>query len=165
MSVAEPLSIKVVSFLFSQYHPTHTTSTYLFHAHAPKPQTLSSAMPAWSDIASGTFGSLCVISALPLIGIPFPTREWASYYADKSRWMSRLSKGYLAPGQAAYAAAALRIAVGFGCVYQPTRLTALLANGAVVCWGTLVAYRDSRPMSPQWTMLGAIGLCLVLEKL
>ncbi|KAH8160518.1 hypothetical protein CIB48_g7726 [Xylaria polymorpha] len=122
-------------------------------------------MPTWSDIASGTFGSLCVISVLPLIGISSPTREWASYYADKSRWMSRLSKGYLAPDQAAYASAALRIAVGCGCVYQPTRVAALLVNGAVVCSGTVVAYRDSRPMSPQWTMLGTIGLCLVLEKL
>ncbi|KAI0472309.1 hypothetical protein F4859DRAFT_100377 [Xylaria cf. heliscus] len=122
-------------------------------------------MPTWSDKASVTFGSLCVLSALPLIGIPFPTRGWASYYADKNRWMSQLSKGYLTPTQAGYASAVLRIFVGFGCMYQPTRVAALLVNGAVVCRGTMVAYRDSRPMSPQWTMLGAIALCLVLERL
>ncbi|KAI0874557.1 hypothetical protein GGS24DRAFT_459134 [Hypoxylon argillaceum] len=122
-------------------------------------------MSIWSDRVSTTFGSLCIVSALPLIGIPFPTRAWASYYADKNRWMSQLSKGYLTPNQAGCVVAALRIAVGLGCMYQPTRVAALLVNGTVVCRGTMVAYRDGRPMSPQWTMLGAIALCLALERL
>ncbi|KAI0104684.1 hypothetical protein GGR51DRAFT_224977 [Nemania sp. FL0031] len=122
-------------------------------------------MSTWSNIASTTFGSLCVISALPLLGVPFPTRAWASYYADKNRWMSQLSNGRLTPEQAGYAAAGLRIAVGAGCIYPRTRVLALLVNGAVVCRGTMVAYRDGRPMSPQWTMLGAIALCLGLELL
>ncbi|KAI0861466.1 hypothetical protein F4860DRAFT_476168 [Xylaria cubensis] len=122
-------------------------------------------MTTWSDIVSVTFGSLCVVSALPLVGIPFPNQSWASYYADKNRWMSQLSKGHLTPTQAGYASAVLRIIVGLGCIYQPTRVAALLVNGAVVCRGTVVAYRDGRPMTPQWTMLGAITLCLVLEKL
>ncbi|KAI1751256.1 hypothetical protein F4782DRAFT_200665 [Xylaria castorea] len=122
-------------------------------------------MNTWSDKVSVAFGSLCVISALPLIGIPFPNRAWASYYADKNRWLSQLSKEYLTPNQAGYAAAVLRIAVGLGCIYQPTRIAALLVNGAVVCRGTVVAYRDGRPMPPQWTMLSAVTLCLVLELL
>ncbi|KAI1275119.1 hypothetical protein F5Y07DRAFT_187951 [Xylaria sp. FL0933] len=122
-------------------------------------------MFTWSDTVSTTFGALCIVSALPLIGIPFPTRAWASYYADKSRWMAQLSKGHLTPNQAGYAAAVLRTAVGVGCIYPPTRIAALLVNGAVVCRGTMVAYRDGRPMSPQWSMLGAIALCLALEKL
>ncbi|KAI1346930.1 hypothetical protein F5Y01DRAFT_296672 [Xylaria sp. FL0043] len=79
--------------------------------------------------------------------------------------MSQSSKGRLTPNQAGYAAAVLRMAVGVGCIYPPTRFAALLINGAVVCQGTMVAYRDGRPMSPQWTMLGAIALCLALEKL
>ncbi|KAI0454425.1 hypothetical protein F5B21DRAFT_475337 [Xylaria acuta] len=131
----------------------------------PRAANSQSTMTTWSDKVSVIFGSLCVISALPLIGIPFPTRAWASYYADKNRWMSQLSKGRLTPNQAGHAVAALRIAAGFGYMYQPTRVAALLVNGVVVCRGTVVAYRDGRPMSPQWTMLGAVALCLVLEKL
>ncbi|KAL7627943.1 hypothetical protein AAE478_002138 [Parahypoxylon ruwenzoriense] len=122
-------------------------------------------MRTLSDLTSITFGALCITSALPFIGIPFPNQAWASYYADKNRWMSRLSSGYLTPKQAGYAGALLRVAVGSCCIYQPTRFAALLVNGAVVCRGTMVAYRDGRPMTPQWTMLGAIGLCLILEKL
>lgn len=87
-----------------------------------------------------------------------------SYYADKNIWMSKLSNGHLTPKQAGCAAALLRVAVGLGCMYQRTRVAALLVNGAVVTRGTVVAYRDGRPMRPQWTMLGAIALCLALEK-
>ncbi|KAI1367475.1 hypothetical protein F5Y08DRAFT_67772 [Xylaria arbuscula] len=122
-------------------------------------------MSTWSDKVSGAFGSLCILSALPLLGVPFPSRGWASYYADKNIWMSQLSKGYLTPRGAGCAAALLRIIIGVGCIYQPTRVAALLINGAVVTRGTFVAYRDGRPIRPQWTMLGAIALCLVLEKL
>lgn len=116
-----------------------------------------------SDAVSTTFGALCITSALPFVGIPFPTRAWATYYADKNRWMSQLSNGYLTPKQAGYAGALLRVMVGSCCIYQPTRIAALLVNGVIVCRGTVVAYRDARPMRPQWNMLGAVGLCLFLE--
>lgn len=122
-------------------------------------------MPTLSDLTSTTFGSLCITSALPFIGIPFPSKAWATYYADKNRWLSQLSGGHLGPKGAGYAGALLRVVVGAGCIYEPTRLAALLLNGAVVSRGTMVAYRDGRPMRPQWTMLGAVGLCLVLERL
>ncbi|KAI1452803.1 hypothetical protein F4805DRAFT_405863 [Annulohypoxylon moriforme] len=118
-----------------------------------------------SDAVSISFGSLCIASALPFVGIPFPSQAWATYYADKNRWMSKLSNGRLTPKQAGYAGAFLRVVVGSCCIYQPTRVAALLINGAIVCRGTVVAYRDKRPMRPQWTMLGAVGLCLLLEQL
>ncbi|KAI1386459.1 uncharacterized protein F4822DRAFT_431330 [Hypoxylon trugodes] len=122
-------------------------------------------MQPYSDITSVAFGVLCIASALPFVGVPFPSRAWSTYYADKNRWMSQLSGGRLTPKQAGYAGASLRVAVGSCCIYQPTRVAALLVNGAVVVRGTMVAYRDKRPMRPQWTMLSAIGLCLLLEKL
>ncbi|KAH9904911.1 hypothetical protein F4778DRAFT_780081 [Xylariomycetidae sp. FL2044] len=64
---------------------------------------------------------------------------------------------------AGYAGALLRLAVGSSCIYPPTRIAALLLNAAVVCRGTFLAIRDNRPMRPQWNMLGAIGLCFILE--
>ncbi|KAI4865622.1 hypothetical protein F4820DRAFT_419699 [Hypoxylon rubiginosum] len=122
-------------------------------------------MHPFSDFVSITFGGLCIASSLPFIGIPFPSRAWATYYADKNRWLSQLSGGRLTPKQAGYASALLRVGVGSCCIYQPTRVAALLVNGAVVSRGTMVAYRDGRPMRPQWTMLGAISFCLLLELL
>ncbi|KAI8623915.1 hypothetical protein F5Y19DRAFT_456537 [Xylariaceae sp. FL1651] len=120
-------------------------------------------MPSTSDIPSLTFGCLCIASALPFIGIPFPSRSWATYYADKNRWLSQVSGRRLTPRQAGFAGALLRITVGSACIYPATRLAALLANSAVVSYGTVLAYRDGRPKRPQWTMLGALGVCLVLE--
>ncbi|KAF7325044.1 Major facilitator superfamily transporter [Mycena kentingensis (nom. inval.)] len=122
------------------------------------PRTLSTAV-------SSTFGALCITSALPFIGIPFPSQSWADYYADKNKWLAELSSGRLTPAQAGYAGALLRVGVGACCIYPPTREAALLLNGAVVCRGTVLAYRDERPMRPQWTMLSAIALCLVLGRL
>ncbi|KAI1372815.1 hypothetical protein F4677DRAFT_431555 [Hypoxylon crocopeplum] len=122
-------------------------------------------MYPWSDLVSTIFGSLCIASALPFVGIPFPTRAWATYYADKSQWISSRSGGRLTPRQAGYASALLRLIVGSACIYPPTRLASLALNGTVVCYGTVSAYRDRRPMRPQWTMLGAMGLCLLLEML
>ncbi|KAK9416059.1 putative Major facilitator superfamily transporter [Seiridium unicorne] len=118
-----------------------------------------------SAVVSTTFGVLCITSALPFVGIPFPSRAWATYYADKNKWLAELSGGRLTPDQAGYTSAALRIAVGACCIYPPTREAALLVNGAIVCRGTMLAYRDGRPMRPQWTMLSAIALCLVLGRL
>lgn len=118
-----------------------------------------------ADVASKAFGVLCITSAFPFVGIPIPTRSWATYYAGKNEWLSQLSGRRLNPTQAGYAGALLRIVVG-ACFLSPTtREAALLFNGAVVCCGTVLAYRDGRPMRPQWTMLGAITLCLVLGRL
>ena len=122
-----------------------------------------SLIRAVSDIASVTFGSLCIISALPFVGIPFPTRGWADYYADKNQWLSQRSGGRLSPKGAGWVSAALRTAVGCATIYSPTRMGALLFNGAVVVRGTFLARQDNRPMRPQWTMLTAIGLCIVLN--
>ncbi|KAJ7042814.1 hypothetical protein C8F04DRAFT_1175919 [Mycena alexandri] len=118
-----------------------------------------------SDIASTTFGALCIASALPFVGVPFPTRGWATYYADKNLYLSQLSGGRLTPRAAGWASAALRIAVGSAAIYPPTREASLIANTAVVVRGTFLAHRDGRPMRPQWTMLGALGLCLLLGRL
>jgi hypothetical protein len=118
-----------------------------------------------SDVASTTFGTLCLLSALPFIGVPFPTRGWSTYYAGKNEWLTRLSGGRLSPRTAGLAGAALRLAVGSALLYPSTRQAALLVNGAVVVRGTFLARRDGRPMRPQWTMLGVIGLCLLLEQL
>ncbi|KAI1414430.1 hypothetical protein F5Y13DRAFT_16116 [Hypoxylon sp. FL1857] len=122
-------------------------------------------MQPWSDIASITFGALCVASALPFVGIPFPNQSWADYYADKNKWLAMRSGGRLTAKQAGHAGALLRLAVGSCCIYPPTRLAALTANGIVVCYGTVAAYQNSRPMRPQWSMLGAMGLCILLEVL
>jgi hypothetical protein len=116
-----------------------------------------------SNIASRTFGALCILSSLPFIGIPFPSKSWSTYYAGKNKWNSDLSSGRLTPKQAGYVGALLRIVVGVGCIYPATRVKMLLVNGAIVFRGTMLAHRDGRPMVPQWTMLGAVGLCLLLE--
>lgn len=80
--------------------------------------------------------------------------------------MAKLTGDRLTPRQAGYAGAALRIAVGLCCIWgHPVREAALLANAAIVARGTVLAARDGRPMRPQWTMLGAIALCLVLGRL
>lgn len=123
-----------------------------------------------SVAAATTYGGLCIASALPFAGVSIPgttSRRWVDYYAEKNAWMARLSGDRLTPRQAGYAGAALRVAVGLCCVLGPpaAREAALLANAAVVARGTVLAARDGRPMRPQWTMLGAIVLCLWLGRL
>lgn len=128
-----------------------------------------------STAAATTYGGLCIASALPFAGVSVPwitprrssDDSWADYYAEKNAWMARLSGDRLNPRQAGYAGAALRVAVGLCCVWgQPAvREAALLANAAVVAWGTVLAARDGRPMRPQWTVLGATALCLLLGRL
>lgn len=132
--------------------------------------------PKLSAAAATTYGGLCIASALPFAGVsvsvPWTTSRrsddsWVDYYAEKNAWMARLSGDRLTPRQAGYAGAALRVAVGLCCVWGPraVREAALLANAAVVARGTVLAARDGRPMRPQWTMLGAIALCLLLGRL
>lgn len=128
-----------------------------------------------SAAAATTYGGLCIASALPFAGVSVPWittsrrsgDSWVAYYAEKNAWMARLSGDRLTPRQAGYAGAALRVAVGLCCILGPpaVREAALLANGAVVARGTVLAARDGRPMRPQWTMLGAIALCLLLGRL
>lgn len=136
--------------------------------------------PKLSAAAATAYGGLCIASALPFAGVSVPwittSRRrapggggdpWVDYYAEKNAWMARLSGGRLTPRQAGYAGAALRVAVGACCVWGPpaAREAALLANAAVVARGTVLTARDGRPMRPQWTMLGAIALCLLLGRL
>lgn len=128
-----------------------------------------------STATATLYGGLCIASAPPFAGISVPwikTRRssdaasWVAYYADKNAWMARLSGNRLNPRQAGYAGAALRVAVGACCIWgPPVREAALLFNGAIVVRGTVLAARDGRPMRPQWTMLGAIALCLLLGRL
>ncbi|OHF02130.1 hypothetical protein CORC01_02709 [Colletotrichum orchidophilum] len=118
-----------------------------------------------STLSSWTFGGLCILSALPFTGVPFPSRRAAEYYAGKSEWMSQISGRRLTPTQAGYAGAAFRIAVGAAVIVPETREPALLFNGAVVAYGTVRAALDRRPMIPQWGMLAAIAVCLGLGRL
>ncbi|KAL1882807.1 hypothetical protein Daus18300_000445 [Diaporthe australafricana] len=130
-----------------------------------------------STAAATAYGGLCIASALPFAGVRVPVPwttsrrsdddSWVAYYAEKNAWMARLSGDRLTPRQAGCAGAALRITVGLCCIWgtRAVRETALLANAAVVARGTVLAARDGRPMRPQWTMLGAIALCLLLGRL
>ncbi|POS72380.1 hypothetical protein DHEL01_v209225 [Diaporthe helianthi] len=128
-----------------------------------------------STAAATVYGGLCIASALPFAGVSVPwvtfrssgdSESWVAYYAEKNAWMARLSGDRLTPRQAGYAGAALRVAVGACCIWgPPVREAALLANTAVVARGTVLAARDGRPMRPQWTMLGAIAVCLVSGRL
>ncbi|KAH6658761.1 hypothetical protein BKA67DRAFT_558981 [Truncatella angustata] len=117
------------------------------------------------NVVSTAFGLLCITSAIPFIGIPVPTKSWVIYYAEKNKWLSELSGRRLSPKQAGYAGALLRVTVGICCMHPVTREAALVLNGVVVSRGTVLAHRDGRPMSPQWIMLSAIALCLVLGRL
>ncbi|KAK1638061.1 hypothetical protein BDP81DRAFT_201157 [Colletotrichum phormii] len=117
-----------------------------------------------STLSSYTFGGLCVLSALPFIGIPFPNHRATDYYAGKCEWMSQIFDRRVSPRQAGYFGAALRIAVGAAVVAPETREPALLFNGAIVTYGTIRAYVDGRPMLPQWGMLAAMAVCLGLGR-
>ncbi|KAI0888220.1 uncharacterized protein GGS22DRAFT_94838 [Annulohypoxylon maeteangense] len=113
------------------------------------------AINTWSDVISTTYGSLFIASTLPFVGVPLPAQ----------RQKSKLSNGRLTPRQVGYVSALLRFAIGSCCIYKPTRVVALLVEGATVCWVTIIAFRHKRPMRSQWTMLAAVGLCLTLEQL
>lgn len=117
------------------------------------------------DVITKAFGFFCIVSAFPFIGIPVPSRSSVIYYANKNEWLSKLSGRILSPNQAGYAGALLRIVVGICLLSPATRNGALVFNGVVVSCGTLLAYRDGRPMTSQWLMLGAISLCLVIGRL
>ena len=117
-----------------------------------------------SSVASVAFGAFCIGSALPFIGIPIPNKAAVHYYADKSAYMAGLTGHRITTAQAQYLSAVLRTAVGAGCIYPGTRQAALLVNLGIVIRGTFIANRDGRPMWPQWGMLGAMSLCLILGR-
>ena len=117
------------------------------------------------ETCSALFGTLCILSAAPFAGVPFPNRAAADYYRAKSRWMSAIFGQRLSPVQAGYMGAAVRIVVGAGTIYPPTREAVLLLNGAGVLWGTVRAVRDGRPLIPQFGMLGAVAFLVVLNRL
>ncbi|KAJ9150202.1 hypothetical protein NKR23_g3809 [Pleurostoma richardsiae] len=106
------------------------------------------------------YGAMFILSALPFVSAPFPSRETAEYYKRKNDWNVRLSGGHLTRTQTGFLGAALRVMVGLGVLFSATRQGALLGNGAVVSLGTVLAYRDGRPMVPQLTMLAMVAWCL-----
>ncbi|KAF7299663.1 Dienelactone hydrolase endo-1,3,1,4-beta-D-glucanase [Mycena chlorophos] len=110
-----------------------------------------------STLSNTLFGTLCILSSLPFLGIPFPSRATAEYYADKSAHMAEVYN--ITPGQAATIGGVGRTLVGLGVIYPPTRWVALAVNGAVVLRGSTIAWRDGRPMLPQYGMLGAMAFC------
>ncbi|KAF6804348.1 hypothetical protein CSOJ01_10266 [Colletotrichum sojae] len=123
------------------------------------------SIQAIADASIFSFGAACILSAFLFVGVPFPNKRASDYYAGKSSWMSELSGGWMSPAQAGVFGAALRVAVGTAVLLPGTREAALLANGAIVTYGTFVARRDGKPMLPQWGILGAVAWCFVLGRL
>lgn len=111
------------------------------------------------------FGAMCISTALPFVGIPFPKKETAAYYQRKNEWNAKLSGYRISSGTAGILGATLRVGVGLGVVFPSTREVTLLIKGAIVSVGTVLAYRDGRPMKPQWTMLALVTACLGLGRL
>ena len=118
-----------------------------------------------SHLAAVSLGAMSILTALPMLGLPFPSRTSAEYYTGKTRWIADLSGNRLTHQQARYASAGLRILAGSCCIFPPTRELTLLGYTAIVVYGTLVAYRDGRPMLPQWGTLAGLGVCLLLGRL
>ncbi|KAF7298817.1 Dienelactone hydrolase endo-1,3,1,4-beta-D-glucanase [Mycena indigotica] len=108
-----------------------------------------------STISNSVFGALCMLSAIPFLGIPFPSRAAAEYYATKNHW---IAENYgVTPRQAGYFGAVVRTGVGLGVIYPTTRPLALALNAAIVVRGTALAWRDGRPMLPQYGMLATMA--------
>ncbi|KAH8881685.1 hypothetical protein GQ53DRAFT_832185 [Thozetella sp. PMI_491] len=118
-----------------------------------------------ATVSNVAFGLMCIGSAAPFVGIPFPKKATADYYRRKNEWLAKLSGHRLTNMQAGYAGALLRISVGLGVIWPQTREPLLLLNGAIVSVGTVLAIRDKKPMIPQWTMLGMVAWCLVTNRL
>jgi hypothetical protein len=118
---------------------------------------------AASDLASYAYATFCFLNALPFIGIPFPRRATVEYYKRKNEWNVKLSGGRLTPEQAGIAGCAFRVLNGLLVIYPPTRLLAHATIGTAIGFGTFLAFRDGRPMIPQFGMLAAIWGCFALE--
>ncbi len=122
-------------------------------------------LQAFATISNVAFGLVCIGSAAPVLGIPFPKQSTADYYKRKNEWIAQLSGHRLTITQAGVFTACLRLAVGFGVIWPPTREALLLVNGGIVGFGTLLAIRDKRPMIPQWSMLGTVACCFLANRL
>lgn len=125
--------------------------------------TMATSKEILSHLTAGFLGSFCLLTVPAFLGWPFPTARWKSYYADKSGWMSRLSRGRLSHNQAGIAGAILRLSLGLGILYRPTRIWSCIIMDLVVLPGTYLAVRDGRPLAPQWKMLGLITATLVIS--
>ncbi|KAF2175781.1 hypothetical protein K469DRAFT_701476 [Zopfia rhizophila CBS 207.26] len=118
-----------------------------------------------ANISAYAFSALCLLSTLPFIGIPFPRHTSAEYYAQKNIWLASLSPVPISPKTAGYLGAILRIGLGAGLAIGGTaRMSALGVMGSVATVGTVLAWRDERPMGPQWGMLGATAMVWALNK-
>jgi hypothetical protein len=122
-------------------------------------------MPTIATVSNYAFGAMCIASAAPFLGLKFPNQSAVDYYRRKNEWNAGLSGNRLTASQAGYAGAALRIAVGLGVIWPPTREAVLFVNGAVVSVGTVLAIRDDRPLLPQIGMLSAVMWCLVTNRM
>jgi hypothetical protein len=118
---------------------------------------------AISNIASYAYATFCILNALPFIGIPFPRQASVEYYKGKNAWNSQLSGGRVTPEQAGVLGAMFRVINGLAVIYPQTRLPAHALVGTVIAYGTILAFRDGRPMIPQFGMLAAIWGCFALE--
>jgi hypothetical protein len=114
------------------------------------------------NYAAYAFGGLCILSALPLCGIPFPNSEASAYYLSKSQWMSELTGHRLSRTQTGYLAAVMRIALGVGFISFKYRKPACAVMAAIVGPGTVFAIRDGKPLLPQFGMLGAVAAVWIL---
>jgi hypothetical protein len=138
---AEPFSPPIsINILPGIMPPPHILGTYLAYA----------------------FGSFCILSAAPFIGIPFRSSRASAYYASKNNRLSDLTGKRISPGQAGYFGAASRIVLGFGLINARFRKPTCAVMGVVIGYGTYLAVRDSRPFMPQCGMLVAIGAVVVL---
>ena len=111
-----------------------------------------------------SFGTFCILSALPFVGVPFPSRAAADYYAGpngKIKWISDLSGHRITSKQAGYFGAGQRIVLGLCLISPKFRRPSAALMGIVVSYGTVVAVRDGRPLLPQIGMLSAIAAVLI----
>lgn len=116
-------------------------------------------------ILAYSFGTFCLLSALPFLGIPFPNSRAAQYYIrpnGKNEWIAKLTGDRISPKQAGYFGATTRILLGAGLISQTFRAPSCAVMGAIVGYGTIVAIRDSRPLLPQFGMLSAIAAVWLL---
>lgn len=115
---------------------------------------------------SYTFGSFCILSALPFVGVPFPSQRAATYYTHpstgKNEWIASTFGNRITGRQAGYLGATVRILLGAGLISQTFRKPSCTVMGVIVGYGTVLALRDKRPMLPQIGMLSAIAVVWVL---
>jgi len=122
-------------------------------------------LQAAAIISAFAFGSLCIASALPFVGVPFPSKQTAEYYRRKSAYMAGLTGNVISVTATGYLGAALRVLVGVAVMRPETRELALAVNGAVVTSGTVLAVKHGRPLLPQFGMLVPMMVVFALGRL